>query len=57
MKRAYHDILLPDGTLRKGPVVVETDEADRLLCWYPLLREEAFVEWTGGTYSVSQKQP
>ena len=50
MKRAYHDILLPDGTLQQGPVVVETDETGCLLGWYPLQQEEAFVEWVGGTF-------
>ena len=50
MKRAYHDILLPDGTLQQGPVVVETEETDCLLSWYPLQQEEAFVEWVGGTF-------
>ena len=44
MKRAFHDILLPDGTHQQGPVVVEMDEACCLLSWYPLQQEEAFVE-------------
>lgn len=54
MKRAYHDILLPDGTIQQGPVIVETDEAGQLLSWYPLRQEEAFVEWIGGTYEAKQ---
>jgi hypothetical protein len=66
MKRAYHDILLPDGTLQQGPVVVETDAEGRFLSWHPLNEEvpsevpgkwcsnteESFTEWVGGTYSV-----
>lgn len=52
MKRAYHDILLPDGTLQHGPVVVETDEDGRFLGWHLLKEEEAFTEWLGGTYMV-----
>ena len=52
MKRAYHDILLPDGTLQQGPVVVETDEKGRFLSWHPLEEEEPFTELVGGTYSV-----
>lgn len=52
MKRAYHDILLPDGTLQHGPVVVETDAEGRFLSWHPLEEEEPFTEWVGGTYSV-----
>lgn len=54
MKRAYHDILLPDGTLQQGPVVVETDETGCLLSWYPLQQEEAFVEWIGGTCHIDE---
>lgn len=68
MKRAYHDILLPDGTLQQGPVVVETDEEGRFLGWHLLgesippspeaphkwsaSAEEPFTEWIGGTYVV-----
>lgn len=52
MKRTYHDILLPDGTLQQGPVVVETDEEGRFLSWHLLEEEEPFTEWLGGTYSV-----
>ena len=68
MKRAYHDILLPDGTLQHGPVVVETDAEGRFLGWHLLGEEappapetlgrwctnteEAFTEWIGGTYVV-----
>lgn len=62
MKRAYHDILLPDGTLQQGPIVVETDTEGRFLSWHPLNEEvsgkwctnteEPFTEWVGGTYSV-----
>ena len=53
MKRGYHDILLPDGTLQQGPVVVETDAEGRLLSWHQLEEEEPFTEWVGGTYTVS----
>ena len=52
MKRAYHDILLPDGTLQQGPVVVETDSEGRFLGWHLLEGEESFTEWIGGTYTV-----
>ena len=52
MKRAYHNILLQDGTLKQGPVIVETDSEGRLLSWRPLKEEEAFTEWVGGTYTV-----
>ena len=54
MKRAYHDILLPDGTLQQGPVVVETDEDGHFLRWHFLIKEEPLTEWLGGTYEVKQ---
>jgi len=52
MKRAYHDILLPDGTLQHGPVVVETDAEGHVLEWHLLEGEESFTEWLGGTYNL-----
>ena len=55
MKRAYHDILLADGTLLAGPVVVETNIEGHLVGWHLLDGEEPFTEWIGGTYSVEQK--
>ena len=55
MKRAYHDILLPDGTLQRGPVIVETDEKGQFLRWHPLLQEEPQTEWVGGTYRHPEK--
>ena len=53
MKTAYHDILLPDGTLHRGPVIVETDDEGHFLSWHPLKEEEPFTEWVGGNYTVS----
>lgn len=52
-KRAYHDILLPDGTLQQGPIVVETDGRGRVLGWHEMQGEEPFTEWIGGTFSMS----
>ena len=52
MKRAYHDILLADGTLLTGPVVVETNRDGSIVGWHLLEEEEPFTEWVGGTYSV-----
>lgn len=54
MKRAYHDILLSDGTLQQGPIVVETDESGQLISWHKLQGEEAFTEWMGGTYKMKK---
>ena len=55
MKRAYHDILLADGTLLAGPVVVETNRDGSIVSWHLLDGEEPFTEWVGGTYTVEQK--
>ena len=52
MKRAYHDILLRDGTVRQGPVIVETDSKEHFLSWHKLEEEEPFTEWIGGRYVV-----
>lgn len=52
MKRAYHDILLTDGTRQQGPIVVETDAEGHFLSWHRLEGEEPFTEWIGGTYSL-----
>lgn len=54
MKRAYHDILLADGTLLAGPVVVETNRDGSIVSWHLLEAEEPFTEWVGGTYSVGE---
>ena len=56
MKRAYHDILLPDGTLQRGPVVVETSTDNQLICWHRLEQEEPFTEWIGGTYEIKDNK-
>ena len=44
MKRAYHDILFKDGTLHRGPVIVETDNEGHFLSWHPLTEEEPFTD-------------
>lgn len=54
MKRAYHDIILSDGTRHQGPVVAETDSDGRLTGWHKLQEEEPFTEWIGGTYDLSE---
>ncbi len=49
MKKGYHRLVLPDGTTTTKPVVVVTDDANRMVSWHYLEGEEAFVEWVGGT--------
>lgn len=53
MKRAYHEIILLDGTKCQGPVVVETDEEGHICSWHKLEDEEPFTEWIGGTFVVN----
>ena len=45
---ACHHLILPDGTAC-GMSVVEVDTKGRYLSHHPLLGEEPFVEWVGGT--------
>ena len=54
MRRAYHDIILPDGTRQEGPVVVETDAQGHVLGWHKLQEEEANTEWIGDTCDTRQ---
>ncbi|MBR4406673.1 MAG: hypothetical protein IKT30_09900 [Bacteroidaceae bacterium] len=50
MKRAYHRLLLPEGKVIDGPLVVETDENEGFLSWHILQHEEPNTIWCGGTY-------
>lgn len=54
MKFAYHDIILPDGRLQQGPIVVETDDEGNCISWHLLEQEEPFTQWIGGTYTLNQ---
>ena len=54
MKRAYHQIRLPDGSIHEGPIVVETDSDGTLIGWHLLKEEEAFTEWVGGTRTITE---
>lgn len=47
MKRAYHRLLLPDGTVHRLVVCTFSDDGE-LIEWHPLLGEEPGVEWIGG---------
>lgn len=46
-KIAFHRLRLEDGTMIEGPLVV-VYENDRMVEYYPLVREEAGVIWQGG---------
>ena len=48
MNRAYHTLILEDGTIC-NMVVVRLDEHGHYLDHHPLCQEEPFVEWVGGT--------
>ena len=49
--RAYHSLILPDGTTQSLSVV-RFDDAGRYLSHHPLSGEEPFVEWVGGTLDL-----
>ncbi|MCR5779591.1 MAG: hypothetical protein K6G70_03500 [Bacteroidaceae bacterium] len=52
MKRGYHTLVMPDGTCHHL-VVVEFSDDGRFLSFHPLVGEEPFVEWVGGTLDLS----
>lgn len=52
MKTGWNRICFADGSVIEGPLVVVLDCAGIMLYWYPLLEEEAMVEWRGGTFWV-----
>ncbi|MBQ6190062.1 MAG: hypothetical protein IJK45_07830 [Bacteroidaceae bacterium] len=54
-RRAYHRLILPDGSVHEL-VVVEFDEQDNYLSHHPLRGEEPFVEWVGGTLNLSNQK-
>lgn len=56
MRRAYHRLILPDGTVVQGPAVVVTDSDGHPVEWHPLLAEEAATEWVGGTCSLVREE-
>ena len=49
--RAYHHLILPDGTIH-SLVVVHFDDYGNFLNFHPLQGEEPFVEWEGGTLDL-----
>ena len=52
VRKAYHHLLLPDGTRTAAAVVVE-DTQGNVLSWHPLQGEEPFTEWVGGERALS----
>ena len=49
--RAYHHLILPDGTTHRL-VVVRFDDHGHYLDFHPLVAEEPAVEWEGGTLDL-----
>jgi hypothetical protein len=49
--RAYHRLILPDGTT-ESLSVVRFDDEGCYLSHHPLSGEEPFVEWVGGTLDL-----
>ena len=57
MRKAYHRLFLPDGTLVEGPVIVSLDENGNVLEWHRMQQEEARTEWVGGERIIEQYNP
>ena len=53
MQRAYHTVILPDGTTLQR-CVVQFDADGHPVSWHPLCGEEPFVEWAGTVYHINQ---
>ena len=51
MKRAYHQIILSDGTVIPM-AVAHFDSHGQFTGCHPLQGEEPFVEWVGGTLNL-----
>lgn len=54
VKRAYHKLILPDGTVHTMVVCHVDDATGQLLDFHPLCGEEPFVEWVGGTLNLKK---
>lgn len=54
IKRAYHQLILPEGQIHRM-VVVCFDEKGRYISHHNLQGEEPFVEWRGGTLDLCQE--
>ena len=50
-RKAYNRMILDDGQIVEGPVVVVMDDEEHPLEWHLLLQEEPATEWIGGTYA------
>ncbi len=53
-KKAYHRLILPDGTIVASPVVTY-DENGRVISWHTLQQEEPSTLWVGGTLDLSKE--
>ena len=54
--QAYHHLYLPDGSHHRM-VVVCFDDAGCYVDFHPLVAEEPFVEWVGGTLDLRSVTP
>ena len=53
-KLGFHRLLLADGTLVNGPLVVQVDDEGSILSWHPMHGEEESTEWVGGTWNAAE---
>lgn len=47
-KRGYHRLITPSGEVL-NQVIVEFEDDGKIVGWHTFRREEAGVEWMGGT--------
>lgn len=50
-KRGYHRLITPSGEVL-NQVIVEFEDDGRIVGWHTFRREEAGVEWMGGTLDL-----
>ncbi len=55
-QKAYNRLITPDGTAH-GPVIVRFTDDGQFLDFRPLIAEEPFVEWEGGTLDLRSARP
>ena len=55
-KRAYHSLVLHDGTAVEGPLIVQFDDNEQPAAYRILTQEEADTEWVGGTYAFPEPE-
>lgn len=53
----FHRLVLGDGRIVEGPVVVVRDNDGRMVSWHLLHGEEPSTAWLGGDFHVKDEIP